>query len=771
MSDQQNGIRLAVMLGECQENRLIRLWDGVLSLLFLGGIILNVNSAMEGYVHIVPILVFGAAIALAMVLVKLSRKTSFLFWVIPAMSALLCLAIFSKAVANGFIITCNELLERTGETLGWTVTQFELIRGASEFDATIFLIFAMAILSLIIVPCIRRGNALLPLVLAIAICVFCCFTGAESEIGILMLLIAATTLVLKKMSHGFDLKNAAISKFFALICLLLICGIVLILGSLGGKVGALSGVHRTVNKSVGKLVYGKSIMPEGDFSDLGDLSLSGEPQLEVVMSKPESYYLRGFVGSVYNSHGWENIESKELYKNSDLFYWLHKDGFYGQTQLSELAKLAGNDEQLNRITIRNVGASKKYVYAPYEVASDDNQLLQANGIGDQVLSDSRLFANKSYTYYAAANQVKKYTSLMKELSDSEVRADGKYSDYLNNEAHYNEYVYSNYTQIPENVNNLIGNLLGEYDSGNEHFDYTQAKQNILKFLTENMTYSEKISACDGDFVSAFLNETKSGYSVHFATAATLMFRYYGIPARYVEGYLIMPDDAEDAAANSLITIDGTHAHAWTEFYQDGVGWIPFETTPEYLDVMEKADDIKGEQSNENKQDNENDTDTDGAKQEQGTSEMIRQNSGRIFNALLLVVLAVAALLVVLAAVILVRRRKRLKAVKKSFESEDVRLAASNMFAYCAGLLIRFEVIGSVNEIYFGKGNLSYYGNEYMQAFDGAFEVYKEAKFSTHEMSDEQREKLLRFTDMTVKAISERRSSVGRFIDRHIRYLY
>lgn len=771
MSDQQNGMKLAVMRGECQENRLTLLWDGVLSLLLLSGIILNVNSAMEGYVHIVPILVFGAAVVLAMLLVKPSRKTVFLFWAIPAISALLCLAIFSKAVANGFIITCNELLERTGETLGRTVTQFELIRGASEFDAAIFLIFAVAILSLIIVPCVRRGSTLLPLFLAIAICAFCCFTGSEYEIGILMLLIAAAALVLKKMSHCFDLKNVFISKFFALICLLLICGIALILGALGGKVGTLSDIHKSVNKSASVLVYGKSIMPEGDFSDLGDLSLSDEPQLEVVMSEPESYYLRGFVGSVYNSHGWENIESKELYKNSDLFYWLHKDGFYGQTQLSELASLVGNDEHLNRITIKNVGASKKYVYAPYEAAGDDNQLLSNDGIGDQALSDGRLFPKKSYTYYADANQVKKYTSLMKELSDSEVRADGKYSDYLNNEAHYNEYVYANYTEVPETTEDIIRSLLGEYESDGAHYDYSLAKQKILSFLTENMSYSEQCSSTDRDFVSVFLNETKSGYSVHFATAATLMFRYYGIPARYVEGYLITPDDAQNATANSVIIIDGTHAHAWTEFYQDGVGWIPFETTPEYLDVMEKADDIKGEQSNENKQDNENDADTDGAKQEQGTSEMIRQNSDRIFNALLMVVLTVAAVLVVLAAVILMCRRKRLKAVKKSFESKDVRLAVSNMFAYCVGLLIRFEVIGSINEVYFGKGNLSSYGDEYMQAFHGALEVYKEAKFSTHEMSDEQREKLLGFTDMTVKAVSERRFFTGRFIDRYIRYLY
>lgn len=43
-------------------------------------------------------------------------------------------------------------------------------------------------------------------------------------------------------------------------------------------------------------------------------------------------------------------------------------------------------------------------------------------------------------------------------------------------------------------------------------------------------------------------ETGKGYDVQFATAATLMFRYYGIPARYAEGYLLTPEDAEKMKA-------------------------------------------------------------------------------------------------------------------------------------------------------------------------------------------------------------------------------
>ena len=51
-------------------------------------------------------------------------------------------------------------------------------------------------------------------------------------------------------------------------------------------------------------------------------------------------------------------------------------------------------------------------------------------------------------------------------------------------------------------------------------------------------YTEDLKE-DGDEAGSMLEtffSSKKGYDVHFATAAVLMFRYYGIPARYAEGY-------------------------------------------------------------------------------------------------------------------------------------------------------------------------------------------------------------------------------------------
>ena len=53
-----------------------------------------------------------------------------------------------------------------------------------------------------------------------------------------------------------------------------------------------------------------------------------------------------------------------------------------------------------------------------------------------------------------------------------------------------------------------------------------------------------------------------------------------------------PEDAAAMTAGEPYVLDDTHAHAWVEYYQDGVGWLPFETTPSYLNVMDKADEYQ-----------------------------------------------------------------------------------------------------------------------------------------------------------------------------------
>ena len=42
-------------------------------------------------------------------------------------------------------------------------------------------------------------------------------------------------------------------------------------------------------------------------------------------------------------------------------------------------------------------------------------------------------------------------------------------------------------------------------------------------------------------------------------------------------------DAEKMRPGEPFTLTQKHAHAWAEYYIDGIGWLPFECTPGYID--------------------------------------------------------------------------------------------------------------------------------------------------------------------------------------------
>ncbi len=81
---------------------------------------------------------------------------------------------------------------------------------------------------------------------------------------------------------------------------------------------------------------------------------------------------------------------------------------------------------------------------------------------------------------------------------------------------------------------------------------------------------------NADGLLAFLTESRVGYCVQYAYAMTVLTRLLGIPARLVVGYT-----AGTLASSRLHTyeVKTTDAHAWTEVYFQGYGWIRFEPTP------------------------------------------------------------------------------------------------------------------------------------------------------------------------------------------------
>ena len=113
---------------------------------------------------------------------------------------------------------------------------------------------------------------------------------------------------------------------------------------------------------------------------------------------------------------------------------------------------------------------------------------------------------------------------------------------------------------------------------------------VTAYLSEHYTYSVDPEASElySESMNAFLLDSKEGYCVQFATAGTLILRRLGFAARYAEGYL-----ADDFRRNGnraytqpyTARVRDNDAHAWSEVWVHGFGWIVAEMTPGYADSL------------------------------------------------------------------------------------------------------------------------------------------------------------------------------------------
>jgi protein-glutamine gamma-glutamyltransferase len=78
-----------------------------------------------------------------------------------------------------------------------------------------------------------------------------------------------------------------------------------------------------------------------------------------------------------------------------------------------------------------------------------------------------------------------------------------------------------------------------------------------------------------DPLAYFLFRRRAGHCEYFATAMTVMVRSLGIPARYINGFLL--GEYNDVADSYIVR--GSDAHSWVEVYFPEYGWIPFDPTP------------------------------------------------------------------------------------------------------------------------------------------------------------------------------------------------
>ncbi|MGI6170099.1 MAG: DUF3488 and transglutaminase-like domain-containing protein, partial [Christensenellales bacterium] len=509
-------------------------------------------------------------------------------------------------ILNGLRLTVNHINQIMGRTFGriYPIYDVSVEIGGYALSATLFFTPICVLLGLLCSYMAHSRDVVVSLILTAAL--ICANVLFKIEMGIIWLVVLIFTQFIL-LGQAFETRkdfykgasrsyHKAVMVAAAVFCVLFVVAFV---ASPSYNSSPLLNAREGFVRRVDRLRYGSNDslgMPDGDFTEIKDFNPSNETAIEVTMETPTSLWMRGYVGARYNGRGWRPDEPEKLYEHADLFYWLHEDDFYGQKQLVDSALVTGEEvsERAFGIRVKNVGASSRNIYAPYEVYVTDSRLMPSDGIGDKALVGTGFSGVREYEYYSLPNLVKRYPDMIRGLYGEEKKSMLYIESFLAVESNYAQFVYNQYTELPEDVEAWTDEYLQDVLPKKEDANYAEVKQAIIKYLTEQTTYSTEVSQPkSGDFAYDFLFLDKKGYSLHYATAATLMFRASGIPARYVEGYIMTPQDVKDVPENSTLKLNGTHAHAWVEVYQRGVGWIPVEVTPPYFGLMEEADSLEG----------------------------------------------------------------------------------------------------------------------------------------------------------------------------------
>ncbi|MET0351499.1 MAG: transglutaminase-like domain-containing protein, partial [Rhizobacter sp.] len=98
---------------------------------------------------------------------------------------------------------------------------------------------------------------------------------------------------------------------------------------------------------------------------------------------------------------------------------------------------------------------------------------------------------------------------------------------------------------------------------------------VLRHIaTGGFSYTLEPGPYDRDAIDEFWLDRKLGFCEHFAATFVVVMRSLGVPARVVTGY----QGAEAPDDDGYRTVRQSNAHAWAEYWQEGVGWVRADPT-------------------------------------------------------------------------------------------------------------------------------------------------------------------------------------------------
>ena len=382
----------------------------------------------------------------------------------------------------------------------------------------------------------------------------------------------------------------------------------------------------------------------GGVSDgvLGDVDGTAYDEVEslkvTVSEKPtEILYLKGYVGADYTQNRWSMGDADSLTDaalnwktDGDSLLYIRNMPFlrmmYVQSRMDGAGAVDGSDAvggedavSSRTISVERLNANTAYTYVPYQAYLNDYYDIMGGdcSVQGQTAQDDRYEYFENSTYIDTmkkwmdvdAGSTEAGTGAFKAGDTADAGSDSRnHQNMLDElEASYESYVNTHYTDVPESQKRieklckkkkkewdkkLEGNLSDTQKQDLSYEKIDDVKNFVVRTLWERCEFSKSASKIsdDEDYIERFMFEKKKGDSTAFASAAVVMFRSCGIPARYVVGYAAPANLFSGQADGSYMAVlQDDNAHAWVEIYMPDCGWTPVETTPGFAGTIANLD--------------------------------------------------------------------------------------------------------------------------------------------------------------------------------------
>ncbi len=128
--------------------------------------------------------------------------------------------------------------------------------------------------------------------------------------------------------------------------------------------------------------------------------------------------------------------------------------------------------------------------------------------------------------------------------------------------------------LPDGLDPRVAQLAEQV--GSAESDPLRLAHRLEAYLKRTYAYSLDLPETEGDPLASFLFERRQGHCEYFASALAVMLRARGVPSRVATGFFGGERSGEDGA----YLIRAGDAHAWTQVWIDGRGFVNLDATPE-----------------------------------------------------------------------------------------------------------------------------------------------------------------------------------------------